>query len=205
MELQKTIFHSPVINPVFRLIAKSMLFCLRWRTEGKLPDDPKYVLIAAPHTSNWDLFYMLLVAFDLNAKMYWMGKDAIFIKPFAGIMKWLGGIPIDRSRSNNLVDQAIEQFNKSEQLLMTVPPSGTRSRVAYWKTGFYHIAHGAGVPIVLGFLDYRRKAGGIGPAITPSGDYLKDMEVITTFYSGITGKKPEKMSDIKINVPKKAA
>ncbi len=201
MELKKTIFHSPIINPVFRLISKILLFFLRWRTEGRLPDESKFVLIAAPHTSNWDLLYTMLVAFDLNAKIYWMGKDAIFMKPFAGLMKWLGGIPIDRSKSNNIVGQAIDQFNNSERLVMVVPPSGTRSRVAYWKSGFYHIAHGAGVPIALGFLDYQRKVGGIGPVVSPCGDYLEDMKEISSFYSTVTGKYPEKVCGMKIGVP----
>lgn len=207
MKLQKTVFGSPVMRPVFRGIAKLILFCLRWRREGEIPTAPKYVLIAAPHTSNWDLFYTLLIALDLNTNIYWMGKDAIFKKPFGGIMKWLGGIPIDRSKNNNVVEQAIAQFHQNDELAIAVPPSGTRSQVSYWKTGFYYIAHGAGVPIALGFLDYRRKAGGIGPLIMPSGDYVKDMDQIIAFYSDITGKYPEKMSDVKIDIPpeKKAA
>ena len=205
MKLQKTIFHSPVVNPVCRIIARLLLLCLRWRREGDLPNEPRYVLIAAPHTSNWDLFYTLLLAFDLNAKIYWMGKQAIFKKPFGGLMKWLGGIPIDRSKTNNVVDQAIEQFHQSDELVITVPPSGTRSQVAYWKTGFYYIAHGAGIPIALGFLDYGRKVGGIGPLVIPSGDYANDMDRIISFYSGITGKHPKKMSDMKIDIPEKRA
>ena len=205
MKLQKTVFDSPVANFIFKIIAKISLFIFRWRTEGELPDEPKYVLIAAPHTSNWDFFFTLVVAFELNAKIYWMGKDALFKKPYTGIMKWLGGVPIVRSSSHNVVDQTVEQFKQNDKLVITVPPSGTRSQVSYWKTGFYHIALGAGVPIALGFLDYGRRTGGIGPTIVPSGDYVKDMEIIASFYSGIMGKYPERVSNMKIKAPDEKA
>ncbi len=108
-------------------------------------------------------------------------------------MRWLGGVPIDRSKSNNVVEQSIELFHQSNRLILTVPPSGTRSRVSYWKTGFYHIANGASVPIVLGFLDYRLRAGGVGPAVQPTGDIAKDMKVISSFYADISGKYPMQM------------
>ncbi len=136
---------------------------------------------------------MLLIAFDLKASIYWMGKDAIFKKPFGHLMRWLGGVPIDRSRSNNIVEQSIELFHQSNRLILTVPPSGTRCRVSYWKTGFYHIANGASVPIVLGFLDYRLRVGGIGPLVQPIGDIAKDMKVISSFYADISGKYPMQM------------
>jgi 1-acyl-sn-glycerol-3-phosphate acyltransferase len=173
-----------------RLISRFLLFCLGWRTQGSLGHLQKCVLIAAPHTSNWDLFYTLLMAFNLKTGIYWMGKDSIFTKPFAGIMKWLGGIPIDRSKSNNVVGQSIQMFNQNEKMVLTVPPSGTRSRVTYWKTGFYHIANNAKVPIALGFLDYGLKIGGIGPTFRTTGDIEADMKVISAFYAGITGKYP---------------
>lgn len=170
------------------------MFCLGWRSQGSISHLKKCVLIAAPHTSNWDLFYTLLVAFDLKTGIYWMGKDAIFKKPFGAIMKWLGGIPIDRSRSNNVVEQAVRMFAENDGLVLTVPPSGTRSRVTCWKTGFYYIADGADVPIALGFLDYRLKVGGIGPIIRTTGDIQSDMKAIASFYAGITGKYPSQDS-----------
>jgi len=130
-----------------------------------------------------------------------MGKETIFRKPFGDIMKWLGGIPIDRSRSKNVVEQSIEMFRQNDKLVLTVPPSGTRSRVPYWKTGFYHIANGANVPIALGFLDYRLRIGGIGPAIRTTGDIEADMKAISSFYTDITGKYPLKGSDASVNIP----
>lgn len=135
---------------------------------------------------------MLFIVFVLKAKIYWMGKDTIFRKPFKRFFKWLGGIPIDRSKSYNIVAQSIQQFNENENLILTIAPSGTRKRVQKWKTGFYHIANGANVPILLGFLDYRRKVGGFGPMLYPTGDLEADMKTIKKFYDGVTGKYPEK-------------
>jgi 1-acyl-sn-glycerol-3-phosphate acyltransferase len=190
--LNYTIFDTPVIKTIIRWISILMLKISGWRTEGFLPDIPKFVMIAAPHTSNWDLPIMLFVAFKLKGKIYWMGKDAMFKKPFSRLFKWLGGIPIDRSRSHNMVEQMIEKFNQWDRLILTIPPSGTRKRVSQWKTGFYHIAFGADVPIALGFLDYKRKVGGIGPVMTPSGEIEEDMGIIRAFYSTVTGKYPDK-------------
>jgi 1-acyl-sn-glycerol-3-phosphate acyltransferase len=177
------------------------MFCLGWRSQGSIRHLKKCVLIAAPHTSNWDLFYTLLVAFDLKTSIYWMGKDAIFKKPFGSTMKWLGGIPIDRSGSHNVVEQSIRMFAQNDTMILTVPPSGTRSRVTYWKTGFYHIADGAGVPIALGFLDYRLRTGGIGPCIRTTGDMEADMKAISSFYADISGKYPSQKSDANVYVP----
>ena len=161
-----------------------------WRIEGCLPPVPKFVLVGAPHTSNWDLPFTLLMAFGLRARIHWLGKAAIFRRPFRGFFQWLGGIPVDRSQSDNLVEQSIQQFQRNEQLILTIAPAGTRRHVIKWKSGFYHIACGASVPIVLGFLDYRRKVGGIGPVIYPTGNIAADMEIIRAFYDSVTGKNP---------------
>jgi 1-acyl-sn-glycerol-3-phosphate acyltransferase len=167
----------------------AFLKILGWRVEGKIPDIKKFVIIAAPHTSNWDFPITLAVAFVLRMKIYWMGKAAMFRWPFAATLRWLGGIPIDRSQSHNVVEQSIQAFQKLERLIMVVPPEGTRKKVSYWKTGFYHIASGANVPIVLGFLDYKRKAGGIGPTFYPTGRLEEDLQKIQAFYATITGKR----------------
>ncbi len=187
-----TIFYTPVIRHVMPFISRIILFCMGWKAKGKLPDVPKCVMIAAPHTSNWDFFYTLLIAFQLKAQIYAMGKKSLTTGPFGGIMKWLGIIAIDRSKSNNVVALTIEQFNNSDKLIVIVPPSGTRNKVAYWKTGFYHIACGAGVPICLGFVDYAKKTGGIGPLIYPTGNIDADMKKIRKFYVDLQGKFPAK-------------
>lgn len=190
--MEYTIFDTPVVRPIVRCFSIFFLWAAGWKTEGRLPDAPKFVLIAAPHTSNWDLPYMLFTALKLKAKIHWMGKDAIFAWPFGPLFKWLGGIPVDRSRSNAVVAQSIEQFKQHERRILTIPPAGTRKRVLNWKTGFYHIANGAGVPIALGFLDYKRKVGGIGRMVLPTGDIERDMQGIRDFYDDISGKYPLK-------------
>jgi 1-acyl-sn-glycerol-3-phosphate acyltransferase len=190
--LNYTIFDTPVLNIFLRWFSLTVLKITGWRAHGRLPATTKFVLVGAPHTSNWDLPYALFIIFVLRGKIYWLGKESLFRRPLKGFFKWLGGIPIDRSKSKNVVAQSIQQFHQNEKLILTIAPEGTRSRVKKWKTGFYHIAKGANVPIVLGFLDYRRKTGGIGPVIYPTGNIDADMETIRAFYDGITGKFPEK-------------
>lgn len=192
--MQYTVFDTPVIRTFLRLFSLAYLKIFGWRYEGQLPDFPKYVMIAAPHTSNWDFPITMFLAFALKTKVYWMGKASLFKRPFGSVMRWLGGIPIDRSKTNNVVENTIAVFNEHENLVIVVPPEGTRNKVSYWKTGFYRIACGANVPIVLGFIDFKRKAGGIGPVVIPTGDIEADMYAIYSFYSGITGKYPEKSS-----------
>ena len=167
---------------------RTFLKILGWRIEGEVPDIKKAVIIAAPHTTNWDFPITLAVTFGLRMKIYWMGKTTMFRWPFGKACRWLGGIPIDRSKSQNIVEQSINAFKESDNLIMVIPPEGSRKKVSYWKTGFYHIAMGANVPIVLGFLDYRRKAGGIGPIFYPTGNIEKDMQEIKAFYATTTGK-----------------
>jgi len=186
--VQYTIFDTPLIKTLIRWLSLFILKISGWRIEGCLPEIPKIVLIAAPHTSNWDFPITLFIAFAVKAKIYWMGKDALFRFPFGTLFKWLGGIPVDRSRSNNIVDQMIRRFSDNDRLIVTIPPSGTRKKVMKWKTGFYYIARGADVPIVLAYLDYRRKEGGFGPVFIPTGDIESDMKEIRAFYSGIHGK-----------------
>jgi 1-acyl-sn-glycerol-3-phosphate acyltransferase len=185
-----TIFNTPVLETFLNRASRFILSLTGWRTEGQLPPIPKFVLVGAPHTSNLDLLFTLLIAFAFRARIRWMGKEAIFRKPFKGFFQWLGGIPVKRSQPHNLVEQSIQQFHRNKQLILTIAPAGTRKRVIRWKTGFYHIACGAKVPIALGFLDYRRKIGGIGPLVYPTGNITADMETIRTFYDGITGKNP---------------
>lgn len=181
-------FDTPVISTLLRWLALSLLAIFGWRRSGKLPDSPKCVMIAAPHTSNWDLPVMLVIAFAFGARVFWMGKHTLFRPPFGTFFRWLGGVPVDRRKSTNVVDQMVEIFRERDSFTLILAPEGTRKRTAYWKTGFYHMAYGAGVPIVLGFLDYQRKLGGMGPVIQPSGDIEADMTVIRDFYADITGK-----------------
>lgn len=191
--MHRTIFTTPGINTLFRGLSLAFLKLAGWRIEGALPSEArKSVLIAAPHTSNWDLPYTLMVAFALRLTPYWMGKHSLFKAPFGGLMRWLGGIPVDRNQANNLVEasaQAIREANGPLQLI--VPPEGTRSKTRYWKTGFYYIAQSAQVPIVMAFMDYGRKRSGLGPVFVPTGDAAADLAAIQAFYKPFKGKNAD--------------
>ena len=188
--MHTTMFDTPILKTLLRWFSIVALKLAGWKAEGEIPKDlNKCVMIAAPHTSNWDLPFMLFIAFKLRAKIYWMGKEQIFKPPFKRLMMWMGGVPVNRSKANNMVQASIDAINENEQLFLIVPPEGTRSKVTYWKTGFYHIAHGAGVPILMGFLDYQNKRGGIKGTFTTSGDIDADMAKIKAIYAEISGKK----------------
>lgn len=190
--MRYTIFDMPILNSLLRWFSLGALKASGWRKEGRVPNINKYVVIAAPHTSNWDLPIGLMLAFAFRVKVCWMGKDSLFRGPFCTIFKWLGGLPVDRRKSTGTVARSVETFEKEDKKAMIIAPEGTRRSGGHWKSGFYQIARGANVPIVLGFLDYKRKVGGIGPVITPSGDLDEDMWKIRQFYSGVTPKRPER-------------
>ena len=191
--MHKTIFDTPIVNTVLRGLSIVFLKLAGWKVEGSLPSNAKKsVLIAAPHTSNWDLPYTLMVAFVLRLNPYWMGKESLFKPPFRGIMMWLGGIPVRRESSNNLVGASAEAIQRADgSLQLIVPPEGTRSKARYWKTGFYYIAVGAQVPIVMAYMDYARKVSGLGPVFIPTGDIEADMVDIKAFYAPFKGKNPD--------------
>jgi 1-acyl-sn-glycerol-3-phosphate acyltransferase len=184
-----TIFDTPIINTFMHWLSRLGLRLLGWRVEGSTPDAAKYVLIAAPHTSNWDFPVTLMVCFALRLKVYWMGKSSLFPPLAGGLMRWLGGIPVNRERAGSLVQGTVEAFQRNQRLTVIISPEGTRGKVSHWKTGFYHIAHGAGVPIALGYLDFRKKLAGIGPLFATTGDIDADMPLIQAFYVGIAGRK----------------
>ncbi len=186
-----TIHDTMIARTVMRRIALLFFKLAGWKSQGRKPDISRYVIIAAPHTSNWDFIYTLCLTFIYRIKPVIMMKDAWFRWPLGPLFRWLGVIPIDQSKSNNVVAQSIAHFNQSKNMILVLAPAGTRKRARQWRTGFYYIATGAGVPIVLGFLDYRRKIGGIGPTIHPTGDLEADMTVIQSFYKDIAGKHPE--------------
>ena len=181
-----------------RALGQLILKLSGWRIAGSLPAHDKYVLIAAPHTSNWDLVYMLAIAFVLGMRINWMGKDSLFKPPFGWFMLWLGGVPIDRSKTNNVVQAMADEFTARERLILAVPPAGTRGRREYWKSGFYHIAKCAQVPIVMGYLDYATKTGGFGAHLTPGEDIAADMDVFRAFYGQKAGKFPAKVSVVRL-------
>jgi 1-acyl-sn-glycerol-3-phosphate acyltransferase len=177
-----------------------------WRVQGHIPPwVHQAVVIAAPHTTNWDLPYMLAVSWVLGIRPRWLGKRELFGAPFGWLMRWLGGIPVDRSKRGNLVEEAAKTFRETDGLFLVVPPSGTRSRAPHWKSGFYHIARTARVPVVCSFLDYDRKVGGIGPVFVPSGDMGADMDRLRVFYREIRGKYPEHETPVRLSEEDAAA
>ena len=194
--MHRTIFDTPVINTVLRAFSITFLKLTGWTVHGSLPPDAdKCVLIAAPHTSNWDLPYTLMVAFTLRLNIYWMGKHELFNAPFGGIMKWLGGIPVQRGTSSNLVAASSAAIIAATgPLQLVVPPEGARSNTRFWKTGFYYIAQGAGVPIVMAFMDYANKATGLGPLFQPTGNIEADMASIKAFYAPFKGKNEKQFN-----------
>ena len=185
-------------NSFTQSLALSILRLKSWRLEVNLPAAPKFVLVGAPHTSKQDLFYALLLAHGTGLKMHWIGKDSLFRWPIGGVLRWLGGIPVKRNANQNFVGQVVEVFNRVEKLVVAIAPEGTRGKADYWKTGFYYIALGAGIPIALGFVDYKEKVVGIGPTIHPSGDIRADFAQIKTFYAGKTGRYPELQGEVRI-------
>ena len=191
--MHRTIFDTPVVNTVLRGLSIGFLKLSGWTVTGQLPANGRTcVLIAAPHTSNWDLPYTLMVAFALRLNIYWMGKEQIFKPPFRAVMMWLGGLPVRRESANNLVAASIDALQAADgPVQLVVPPEGTRSKVRYWKTGFYYIALGAKVPIVMAYMDYARKQSGLGPVFEPTGDIEADMVAIKAFYAPFKGKNPD--------------
>ena len=188
--MHRTLFSTPVVNTVLRVLSLGFLRLAGWKVEGALPASAaKSVLIAAPHTSNWDLPYTLMVGFVLRLNLYWMGKASLFDPPFGALMRWLGGIAVDRTKAGNLVAASAQALSEADgPVQLVVPPEGTRGRTRHWKTGFYFIALEARVPIVLAFMDYERKIAGLGPQFLPSGDVERDMEEIKRFYAGVKGR-----------------
>jgi 1-acyl-sn-glycerol-3-phosphate acyltransferase len=176
-------------------IGKLWLWLFGWKVHGNASAYRKFVLIAAPHTSNWDFPFMLATAYVMRVRISWLGKHTLFIPPWGWFMRKLGGIPVDRRVPHSLVTQLAEKFKSSDDLVLAIPPEGTRSKVAVWKSGFYHIASGSGVPIGLGYLDYDRKLCGLGAFVMPSGNVNEDMNKIRDFYRSIRGKYPDLESE----------
>jgi len=189
----------PKVNTLLKTLAIWFIALVGWKTEGDIHVLPKkFVAILAPHTSNWDLIFILGVIFAIGLKVNWFGKKEAFRWPLGGLLRRLGGIPIERSTRQNMVQQTVKLMRSREQVIVGMTPEGTRANTAYWKTGFYHIAHQAEVPIAFAFLDYDRKVGGIGPLMATTGDIEEDFKEIRGYYKGVIAKYPECVGEIAI-------
>jgi len=180
---------------VRKWLAGAFLRLNGWAFEGGVPQSPRYVLIAAPHTSNWDFVYMIAMAWFLGVQLSWMGKASLFVPPFGWLFRAMGGVPVRRDLSSNVVEQSAARFIGVDHLALAVPAEGTRGGGTHWRSGFYHIARLAGVPIVLGYLDYARKRGGLGLEVLPSGDVRADMDRIRAFYADKVGRFPDQFTE----------
>ena len=179
-------------------LARFLLRLFGWELKVAPPPSRKYVLIGAPHTSNWDFVVGLLALWGARIRARWLGKKELFKPPLGHLMRALGGIPVDRSRREGLVDQVAEIFRREEEIAILITPEGTRGKAPSWRTGFYYMALKAGVPIALGYADFRRKEVGIGGYLYPTGDIRRDFAAIRAFYQDKTGLRPEKQGPIRI-------
>ncbi|MCF6248114.1 MAG: lysophospholipid acyltransferase family protein [Desulfobacula sp.] len=177
-----------IVRFILSWFGNIVLFILRWKVKGRLPDAKKFVMIAAPHSSNWDFIIFMMVVFKFKIPIHWMGKHTMFVWPFKGLLKRLGGIPVDRSVKTDTVQLMVDVFAKTTKFILTIAPSGTRSKTKKWRSGFYHIAHQSKVPIVCGYIDYKNKITGFGPTFFPTGDKESDMISIKHFYKPFSGK-----------------
>ena len=183
-------------NAVSRAIGRTGLALLGWSLEGDVPDSPKLVVVVAPHTSNWDFIVGLFVKFALTLDASFLAKHQLFRRPFGTLFRYWGGIPVVRSPASDMVDQIVAQFSRRRQLFLAIAPEGTRKPVPRWRSGFYHIAREAHVPILLVALDWRRKVVHFGPTIRPNGPRgrmpsalaQREIEHIRSLYRGVRGK-----------------
>ncbi len=166
-----------------------------WTVRNDVPQGlDKFVCIGAPHTSNWDFPVTLAIAASVDLDFYWVGKGSLFRGPMGPVMRRLGGIPVDRSRSTNFVDQVAQVMRESERMALGIAPEGTRAKGEYWKSGFYHIARSAGVPIVCGYMDWTKREGGLGPVIDSSLSEEEVLEELEAFYAGLQGRRPDQFT-----------
>ncbi len=172
-----------------KLLARIWLSMWRWKVVQQEPLPARCVMIAAPHTSNWDFPITMAMAADHDIDIRWLGKSQMFVPVLGVVFRWLGGISVERSSAQGLVGDLAAEFGNHDELVLVVPAEGTRTEVEYWKSGFYRIAEQAGVPIVCAFVDKATRTGGCGPVIVPSGDVGADMDRIRAFYADKTGLK----------------
>ena len=185
-----TIHDTPGVIQFMRLLSWLILKLGGWKVVNVAPATGSYLIIAAPHTSNWDFPLGIAIAFHLRLKVYFIAKHTLF-NGFAGpIMRWLGGVPLNRGASKNFVGASVEIYANSENLIFAIAPEGTRSSVGRWKTGFYHMAKGANVPLALAYFDFSKRIGGIGKMLNTTKNIDADMQAIADFYEPVMGKYP---------------
>jgi len=191
--MKTTIFNVPILSTIYHHTARFLMRLAGWRVDGTLPNIPKFVLIGAPHTSNWDFLLFLGVIFTLRANVRFMGKAELFRPPYGWFFYYCGGVPVDRKKATGLVEQMVDACNKADEFILTIAPEGTRHQVSDWKKGFYHIAKSAGIPIVMAQVDGKHKTVYILEQVFhPTDDMEADMKAIKGAFEGIVGIKPRR-------------
>jgi 1-acyl-sn-glycerol-3-phosphate acyltransferase len=185
-------------NVFAHLLGVAVMKLFGWKVEGRVPDSKKMIVIAAPHTTNWDFIFLLGAAYSLRLGINWLGKDTLFPPVLGSFLKFLGGVPVDRSRNTNLVQTLAKSIKQADDFTLIIPPAGTRRKTDYWKSGFYRVALATKIPLVCGYLDYEKKVACLGLSFIPTGDMAADMDRIREFYKPITGKYPENTSIIRL-------
>jgi 1-acyl-sn-glycerol-3-phosphate acyltransferase len=194
--MKRTIFNTPLVTPALRRISKLALRMLGWHVQGQLPESSKFVIVGAPHTSNWDFVMFLALAFILRGNLRVMGKKVLFYPPYGWFFRWCGGVPVDRSKPHGLVEQTVQAINASDHFQLVITPEGTRKKVDRWKQGFYYIAKKADIPIVAGYVDSRTMTCGIGPTFTLTDDMESDIKSMQAFFKDKVGINPELTSEL---------
>ena len=179
-----------------RILSRIIFWIIGWKAIGTFDYPTKCIIIAAPHTSNWDFFIGRCYGYISGIYPKYLIKSSLFFPVLGTLLKWNGGIPVYRDSSNNLVDQTVDRFNSLDSFKLGIAPEGTRSRVQKWKTGFYHIAYKANVPVVLVALDFKKKEVGVVNSLNPTGDINKDMIFIQNQFKDVKGKIPENFNPI---------
>lgn len=179
-------------------LSRWLLARMGWTLVGRTPEPLHTVMVASPHTTNWDFPMALLIGWSLELNMRWLGKKELFGPGYGWVLRRLGGVPVARGAAGNLVGELVELFPPGKRLTIVVPVSGTRGHTEYWKSGFYRIARGAGVPVVPAFVDYERRVCGTGEPVQLTGDVAADMDRFRDFYAGIEGKYPDNDGPVRL-------
>lgn len=181
---------------MLQFLSTSLLSLLGWQVDNNLPKELKFIIIGAPHTSNWDFPLTLLGLSAMGLQFSWIAKHTLFKGPVGRFFRTIGGIPVNRKARNGFIDDMVKAFSTRDRLTLAIAPEGTRAKKDHWKAGFYHIAVKANVKVCFGYIDYPTKTIGLGPTLLPTKDIVADFEVIKAFYQGKAGKFPDKESTI---------
>lgn len=183
---------------MLQIISRVILKLFGWSLDRSVPEKSRYLIIGAPHTSNWDFPLTLLAIWGLGISFSWVAKHTLFVGPVGSVLRRLGGIPVDREKRSGFLGDMVDAFAGDDSLKLAIAPEGTRSKEEFWRGGFYQIAAKAGVDICLGYVDYESKTIGLGPLLKPSGDVKADFDTISLFYADKRGRYPEKESTVKL-------